>query len=237
MKKEYGALFKKIWDAELEAEKAIGRVTERPVIHINLPVDVPQCFMCGYPLDEKGCINIHCRNELFRKSIAKASGGLYLEFGVAWGETINQIALLAPDQLIYGFDSWEGLPEAWKDGFEKGSFKCKIPKVPGNVKLIAGLFKDTLTDFLDSHHAMHIAFIHMDADIYSSTKYVLKTLAGNEKIDNTVIQFDEYDNPGDSDEEHAFEEIIKEYNLKYTIIGFCPKPHRQVSFLVTRCRG
>ena len=236
MVKEYGALFKKIWDAELELEKVIGRVTERPVIYVDLPVDMPQCFMCGYPLDEKGCINIHCRNELFRKSIIKAGQGLYLEFGVAWGETINQIALLAPDNLIYGFDSWEGLPEAWKDGFEKGSFKCEIPKVPGNVKLIKGLFEDTLNSFLDSHQE-HVAFIHMDADIYPSTKYVLKTLASRGRVDNTVIQFDEYDNPGDSDEEHAFEEIVKEYDLTYKTIGFCPKPHRQVSFQVTRYRG
>ena len=36
--------------------------------------------------------------------------GLYLEFGVFKGETINEIALAKPDKIVYGFDSFEGLP-------------------------------------------------------------------------------------------------------------------------------
>ena len=43
--------------------------------------------------------------------------GLYCEFGVASGRTINFIAERAPDRTIHGFDSFEGLPQDWRSGF------------------------------------------------------------------------------------------------------------------------
>jgi tRNA G46 methylase TrmB len=39
--------------------------------------------------------------------------GIYVEMGVCNGRTINFIAALNPEKIIYGFDSFEGLPEAW----------------------------------------------------------------------------------------------------------------------------
>ncbi len=48
--------------------------------------------------------------------------GLILEFGVYKGETINFIASKLRDKVIYGFDSFEGLPEDWRSGFPKGTF-------------------------------------------------------------------------------------------------------------------
>lgn len=46
---------------------------------------------------------------------------LWLEFGVASGKTINYISKFTKDK-VYGFDSFEGLPEKWRDGFDKGAF-------------------------------------------------------------------------------------------------------------------
>jgi hypothetical protein len=40
--------------------------------------------------------------------------GLYLEFGVLNGDSINHIADVIAPHLIYGFDSFTGLPEEWK---------------------------------------------------------------------------------------------------------------------------
>lgn len=37
--------------------------------------------------------------------------GLIAEFGVATGRTINHIARLRPEDIVHGFDSFEGLPE------------------------------------------------------------------------------------------------------------------------------
>ena len=41
------------------------------------------------------------------------TSGLYLEFGVRTGTTVNHIADHATGQEIFGFDSFEGLPENW----------------------------------------------------------------------------------------------------------------------------
>ena len=46
-------------------------------------------------------------------SVANLSDGLYLEFGVRSGSTITHIARQIPDNTVYGFDSFEGLPENW----------------------------------------------------------------------------------------------------------------------------
>ena len=52
------------------------------------------------------------RDKLLKHALGKVSiDGRYLEFGVASGTTINLIAEEKPDEKIYGFDSFEGLPE------------------------------------------------------------------------------------------------------------------------------
>ena len=68
--------------------------------------------------------------------------------GVFSGKTINHIAKKIKYN-IYGFDSFEGLPEFWREGFEKGTFNLekKLPIVEPNVKLIKGWFDKTLQNF------------------------------------------------------------------------------------------
>lgn len=43
---------------------------------------------------------------------------LWLEFGVESGNTISTFT----NDKVYEFDSFEGLPEKWRDGFDKGAF-------------------------------------------------------------------------------------------------------------------
>ncbi len=69
--------------------------------------------------------------------------GVYLELGVCTGKSINFIAALNPDKIIYGFDSFQGNPEAWHRDHTvvtKGTFGLKdpnkIPLVLNNVRLI-----------------------------------------------------------------------------------------------------
>lgn len=61
------------------------------------------------------------------------SSGLWLEFGVAEGKSLAAIArrvsrlrtegdTRVSGGVVYGFDSFEGLPEAWKPGFDQGHF-------------------------------------------------------------------------------------------------------------------
>jgi hypothetical protein len=152
---------------------------------------------------------------------------LWLEFGVARGQTINYISKFTTD-TVYGFDSFEGLPEKWRDGYDKGAFSTRgvLPEVNSNVELIRGWFNETLVDFIKTHNKK-VSFIHMDADLYSSSKYVLDTL--KDYIDEgCVIVFDELVNyPGfdeDTGELRAFYEFITENRVEYEWIGMNGTP-------------
>lgn len=70
---------------------------------------------------------------------------LWLEFGVFRGSTINNMSNYTKD-TVYGFDSFEGLPEFWREGFDAGAFNLEgqLPSVNSNVELIKGWFTETL---------------------------------------------------------------------------------------------
>lgn len=159
--------------------------------------------------------------------IEKTTDELWLEFGVYSGRSINYISNFTED-FVYGFDSFEGLPEDWRDGFEMGKFSTnkKLPKVNKNVKLIQGLFQDTLDSFLGDNKDKKISFLHMDADLYSSTKFVLNRIKGMIKV-GTIIIFDELINypgfGGKTGELLAWYEFINENDIKYEWIGMYGK--------------
>jgi hypothetical protein len=119
--------------------------------------------------------------------LAQARPGLALEFGVAKGKTLRTIAAARPGQT-YGFDSFEGLPETWRDGFEAGRFACRPPDVPG-AQLVVGWFDDTVPAWFADHDLADIGFVHIDCDLYSSTRTVLAHMPRLET--GTVILFDE----------------------------------------------
>jgi hypothetical protein len=170
--------------------------------------------------------------ELLRHAVLEApSEGLILEFGVASGRTIRHLAGLT-SRTIHGFDSFEGLPEAWRPGFEKGAFAQPLPTVPNNVVLHKGWFSETLPKFLEQH-SDSVALLHIDCDLYSSTSLVLKYL--KERVrSGTVIVFDEYFNyPGWRQHEHkAFEEMIKDSDLTFRFDAFVPS-HQQVCVIIS----
>ena len=152
---------------------------------------------------------------------------LWLEFGVASGNTINYISRFTNDK-VYGFDSFEGLPEKWRDGFDKGAFNLNgnLPNVNNNVTLIKGWFNKTLPEFIKTQNKK-VSFIHMDADLYSSTKCIFDVL--KDYIDKEcIIIFDELVNypgfDGDKGELKAFYEFITENNVNYEWIGMNGTP-------------
>lgn len=158
--------------------------------------------------------------------------GLYLEFGVFSGRTINHIARLV-DQPVYGFDSFEGLPERWRDTWGAGHFKMKeLPKVAQNVTLIKGWFDKTLPEFLKTHPE-DVAFLHVDCDLYSSTQTIFACLAPRIKA-GTVIVFDEYFNyTGWKEGEYkAFQEFIAREGWGFEYLSYNRKAE-QVSVKIT----
>jgi hypothetical protein len=161
------------------------------------------------------------KHDTLRAALARAPReGLYLEFGVASGSTLSIIVAHAPSGAVYGFDSFEGLPEDWRPGFAVGAFATeKVPDVPG-ADLVVGWFDDTLPGFLEKHDEP-VAFLHLDADLYSSTRTVLTALAPR-LAEGTVILFDEYFNyPGWEEHEHrAWTEFVAERGLRFEYLAY-----------------
>ena len=161
----------------------------------------------------------------------RESAGYILELGVFKGRSINRMSVLFPDETIWGFDSFKGLPENWvrtKNGelYKAGHFALEeLPRVGPNVKLVAGFFEDTLPTWL-SDHSGGVRLLHIDADLYSSAKTVLKQL--NHMIEKgTVIIFDElcdWRNSGIFDawedcEWKALKEWLQEYDRRIRILS------------------
>ena len=156
--------------------------------------------------------------------------GCILEMGVCTGRTINVLAALNPRKLIYGFDSFRGLPEPWHGRTDfvlpKGVFGFKDPSqrppVLHNVRLIDGLFQDSLPRFKKEILGdQPIALLHIDCDIYSSTKTIFSELGSN-IVDETIILFDDlYNYPGFKEHEFkALQEFLAEQNKVADYLAF-----------------
>ncbi|MBW4613115.1 MAG: class I SAM-dependent methyltransferase [Desmonostoc vinosum HA7617-LM4] len=117
--------------------------------------------------------------------------GLWLEFGVGSGHTLNLICEYRLQGTVYGFDSFEGLPFDWRPEFPKGAFKqLKLPQVKSNATLIIGIFEDTIPQFIAAKNQKYISLLHIDCDLYSSTKTVFDYF-GARLTKGSIIVFDE----------------------------------------------
>jgi methyltransferase family protein len=157
---------------------------------------------------------VNSKNELY-DTIAKTIGDVplaYLEFGVFQGWSIKTIAekFRHPEARFFGFDSFEGLPEKWDPNNDVGQFSTNgvVPTVSDDrIRLIRGWFQDTVPNFLSSHKFNSPIFIHFDADLYSSTLFLLTTLSSH--LDEYYFLFDEFF----PDEVNA----LREFALSYPI--------------------
>ena len=168
---------------------------------------------------------VGCMRHTFERALLAApQEGMVLEFGVRFGNTIRQIAeLVGTRQQVHGFDSFEGLPEAWhQEGKGSYSTRGEIPAVPKNVALHAGWFSETLPLFLEQHSGP-VRMINVDCDIYSSTKTVLELLAPR-MVAGSVLVFDEYiwNEQWREDEFKAFQEAVVRFGWRYEYLCFSP---------------
>lgn len=140
--------------------------------------------------------------------------GWALEFGVGAGTSARIIAAKLP---LIGFDSFDGLPEAWRPGFPAGKFKqAKVPEVEG-ATMVVGLFSETLPAF---DWPDRVGLIHFDADLYSSTATALE-YAGHLIQPGTLICFDEFIGyPGSEEhEQRAWDEWCLAHSAIMEVIG------------------
>ena len=144
--------------------------------------------------------------------------GDFLEFGTLHGYTARWLASLMNEFSIQGhlwlYDSFEGLPEintkadeesyevainkVWfphamkvEAGIDQQVFKSLSPLVgPDRLHVIKGYFDATMPTNITTSPA---ALVHIDCDLYSSTKYVLDTLIEKKLFqDGTVLLFDDF---------------------------------------------
>lgn len=184
-------------------------------------------FACDYDLHE-WVVKTQLDSDL-------AHSAVVMEFGVATGRTLNHFARLLPHKYIHGFDSFEGLPEDWTSRMPRGFFKRNNwPKVAWNCHLYVGWFNQTIPTWKLRFVDTPILLLHVDCDLYSSTKTVLTELRKN-IVPGTVIIFDEYMNyPGwQNDEFRAWKEFVSENNINYEYIGRVSR-HQQVAVRVVQ---
>ncbi|HVF66686.1 MAG TPA: class I SAM-dependent methyltransferase [Pyrinomonadaceae bacterium] len=161
------------------------------------------------------------REQLYAALGSKVGGErvLYLEFGVYYGVSMRLWASLLknPQSSLHGFDSFEGLPEDWDERRPKGEFDVggRIPEFDdARVVLHKGWFEETLPSFALPERDRLV--LNMDADLYSSTRFVLDTLRGEIRT-GTIIVFDEF-----CDRMHelkAFDEFLRETGMGFRTLG------------------
>jgi Macrocin-O-methyltransferase (TylF) len=149
--------------------------------------------------------------------------GLFCEFGVYRGGSLRRIANQRSDITFHGFDTFTGFPEdGGRDGWRKGQGDegGRLPEVPSNVVLWKGLFCYTILEFVHANPGA-ISFLHIDCDLYTSTKTVLNLL--NERIvPGTILNFDEfwkYENWEELSEARATFEWCHEFNREIECLG------------------
>ena len=174
------------------------------------------------------------REDVWQEVLSRVRGEqvLYLEFGVAYGDSMRYWSreLLHPETKLHGFDSFEGLPESsgpWKKGqFGSGG---TLPAIgDSRVEFFQGWFEQTLPAYKLPKH--DVLVVNMDADLYSSTIYVLRML--KDSINSgTYIYFDELNHV--EHEWKAFVEFQSETGLVFQPVA----ADRSLAFAVFKCVG
>jgi Macrocin-O-methyltransferase (TylF) len=168
--------------------------------------------------------------------------GDILEFGVLQGYTSKIIAdrvkrFRLKKIRLHLFDSFEGLPETTSE--DRQSYECvngvwgkgtmsvpegierviesKLRKKLGEerVFVVKGFFEKTLVKQIEEKKIAKVALIHLDCDLYSSSKYVLQTLFAHALIqEGTLLICDDwmtsFGNPN-LNQRRAVKEILAQY--------------------------
>jgi ectoine hydroxylase-related dioxygenase (phytanoyl-CoA dioxygenase family) len=144
----------------------------------------------------KGCqCDIHAqRRELWRYALSLGDNSLpWCEFGVGEGESFDWFAMYKPPQnVLLGFDHFAGIPEPWHV-FPAGQWKSAVYESNrDDARIILGRFEQSLNEpKVLQELASGVGFVHVDCDLYSSTRVILDALTPSIKA-GTIIVFDEF---------------------------------------------
>jgi hypothetical protein len=158
--------------------------------HTNLLINDFYSWKRDYPKRLKLFETVSDYYELEKKEL------LYLEFGVASGSSFFWWMKKNTNtgSLFRGFDTFEGLPEDW-GGFKKGAMAFdQVEANDGRAEFVRGIFQESLHPFIESNKEIlqnKPKVIHLDADLFSSTIFVLSQLFPYLKKGD-IIFFDEF---------------------------------------------
>ena len=183
-------------------------------LHGTLPLGILRNVLDEIALqhlrDSHRCPSFSDRMEMYRHvhdEIIKTDAIDYLEFGVFQGESIRYWTSInkRPESRFFGFDSFEGLPEDWKDGKPRGHFDTggSTPKIAdARVQFVKGWFVHSVPPFARDFSTRNRLVLHLDADLYSST---MLPLVHFERFmtAGTLLIFDEF-----YDREHEYKALM-----------------------------
>lgn len=177
---------------------------------------------------------------------AKIEGTVF-EFGVHNANTVHIIADCFPNSNVYGFDSFEGLPEDWNVSYKekfnkhkKGYFALdKLPEIYNdNIQLVKGFFNKSLPTWIANNEILQCKFIHIDSDLGSSATTVLENL-NPYIVKGTVIVFDEFYPWGrkryERWAEHEYKSLVdwsEKYSREFDVLY--RNNHQQCSIEITK---
>lgn len=101
-----------------------------------------------------------------------------------------------PERLVYGFDAFEGIRDAWsKMDRPSGSMSLDgiVPpelRAHPKIEIVVGWVEDTLPKFLDQNRGP-IEFIHFDMDVFVPTRFALEELRPRLNS-GAILVFDDY---------------------------------------------
>jgi macrocin-O-methyltransferase TylF-like protien len=149
--------------------------------------------------DAHSCPSFQDRVQMYRsvhESYFNGNAVDYLEFGVFRGESMREWVSLNKnkDSRFFGFDSFEGLPEDWREGQGRGHFDVQgvIPRIDDpRVKFVKGWYENTVPPFVRDFSTKNRILLHVDCDLYSSAMLALVHFAPF-MSKGTLIIFDEF---------------------------------------------
>ena len=173
--------------------------------------------------------SVPTRDRLWKRMIegfdpdAKVVG---FEYGVAYGHATRWWLAHCPNlKTWYGFDTFTGLPEAWRH-FPAGAFNAdgKHPDIADSrVEWVVGRVEDTCSgdrvsaSESDSEHNIQRVFI-LDLDLYKPMQYVLNVIFPRLR-EGDILYFDE---AADWDERRALLEAMESRSVSLKLIGATP---------------
>lgn len=157
------------------------------------------------------------------KSICEKRKGALAEVGVYMGGSAKVMCEAKKDNLLYLFDTFEGLPEPQKiDGgaYNKGDYNASYENVKNylkgykNIKIYKGLFPQSADEEVK---CQKFIFVHLDVDIYKSTLDCLKFFYPRMEKGAILISHDYLD----KGVKKAFDEFFKDKpELIIELMGF-----------------